>query len=85
VGALLTPFVIKANYIPFARFAFSFTAFKPVVLAFTLAAYVRGKNDSNAVFHQLMISVPVLAFLMYFVKAIWSEAAMCSPFQFVWQ
>ncbi len=85
VGALLTPFAFYANYIPFARLLFCFTAFKPVVLAFTVFGWIRTEEKLNRKVMRLSAVAFVLAYLLWFLMAIWNKAAWCAPFQFVWQ
>ena len=83
IGALLTPFVLYTNYIPFARLAFCFTAFKPVVLAFVMAGWFRNKEESHRLVMRLLAMALVAAYMLWFLMAIWNKAAWCAPFQFV--
>jgi transmembrane protein EpsG len=83
IGALLTPFVLYTNYIPFARLAFSFTAFKPVVLSFVMAGWFQNKEGSHRLVMFLIAATLVAAYMLWFLMAIWNKAAWCAPFQFI--
>jgi transmembrane protein EpsG len=83
IGALLTPFVLYTNYIPFARLAFSFTAFKPVVLSFVVTGWLHNKEGKYQLAMRLIVIALVAAYMLWFLMAIWNKAAWCAPFQFI--
>lgn len=85
IGALLTPVVLSANYILFQRFAFYFTAFKPVVLAFLIYAWFNTEKGRSRPAKQLAALAIVICYLLWFVNAILNKAALSAPFQFVGQ
>lgn len=85
IGALLTPVVLSANYIVFQRFAFYFTAFKPVVLAFLIYAWLSTEKGRSRHVKKLAALVIVICYLLWFVNAILNKAALSAPFQFVGQ
>lgn len=84
VGALLGPIVLFSNYIPFSRMIFYFTTIKSVVLAFLVIGWLstnQGRKRSGGI--PLTIAI-IVAYVVWFLMAIWNEAAHCSPFLFVW-
>ena len=83
ISALLTPFVLYSNYIPFARMAFVFTAFKPVVLAFVVVGWLRTQEGRRGFVMRLLAMALASAYFLWFLRAIWQKAAWCAPFQFV--
>ncbi len=85
IGALITPVVIAANYIPFQRFVFYFTAFKPVVLAFLIYACFNTEKGRCRSDMQLVALAVLICYFAWFLMAIENKAAWCAPFQFVGQ
>jgi hypothetical protein len=81
IGALLTPVIVFANYIPFARLLFYFSSFRFVVLAFLVAGlFARGTHGAK-----VLGAVLAVAYFGWFSMAIAKGAAWCAPFQFVFQ
>ncbi len=85
IGALITPIVLYANYIPFGRIAIHFTAFKPVVLAFVVYYWDQTNTGKNRAVMRLFAWTIAAAYFFWFLVAIWNKAAWCAPFQFVWE
>jgi transmembrane protein EpsG len=83
IGALLSPFALYTNYIPFGRLAFYFTAFRPVVLAFVLVGCLRTDEGRRGLVMRLLAMALASAYFLWFLRAIWNKAAWCAPFQFV--
>lgn len=83
VGAVLTPVVVAANYITFARLAFYFTSFRFVVLGF-LAAWLFSR-DAHFPGAKLVASLLISMYFAFFSMAIIRGAAWSAPFQFIFQ
>jgi transmembrane protein EpsG len=85
IGALFTPVVLYANYIPFQRLAFYFTAFKPVVLAFLIYAWLNTEKGRYRLAMKVAALAVVSCYFLWFSHAIDNKAAWSAPFQFVGQ
>lgn len=83
VGAVCTPVVVFANYIPFARLVFYFASFKFVVLSFLAAALFDRPGPGRG---SLALGIAlVVSHFAWFSVAIARGAAWSAPFQFVFQ
>jgi len=83
VGAVLTPVVVAANYITFARLAFYFTSFRFVVLGFLVAWLF--SRDARFPGAKLVASLLIFMYFAFFSMAIVRGAAWSAPFQFIFQ
>lgn len=83
LGALITPIIISANYIPFSRIAFYFLSFKFIVLSFLVAGLFAHVVPWR--WSKVIGSVMVISYFWWFLNAIVKGAAMSAPFQFVFQ
>lgn len=84
IGALFTPIVLFANYIPFARLLFYFLAFKPVVLAFAARGWMEEATNRRWGGRMVLVLL-VSGYLVWLISAISKKSAWCAPFQFIGQ
>lgn len=83
VGAVITPAVFFANYIPISRMAFYFLSFKFIVLSFLAAGLFTRPGPWR--WSKVIGAGMVISYFGWFSLAIFKGAAWCAPFQFVFQ
>ena len=82
IGALCTPVVYFANYVPFARLLFYFSSFKFVVLSFLLQDLLSKKSSMPLKTCGMLL---IATYFIWFTLAISKGAAWCAPFRFVFE